>query len=90
MDRNDELHSSRLVLTRSTDVGLLIELGRQERSEIKRLKKSDGPLAQYIQSTVDEQRDQLGISSAVEVVPIVFLYRARETAEDPEAEKASE
>jgi hypothetical protein len=83
-----------LVVTRSADIGLLMDLGRQERSDIRRLKKSDGPLAQQIQAAVEERRDQLGIGSTVEVVPVVFLYRAREgddgAAEQPEREEACE
>lgn len=93
MDQSDRPPSSRLVVTRSVDIGLLIDLGRQERSDIKLLKRSDGPLALQIQAAVEEQRDQLGIGS-VEVVPVVFLYRAREgddrAAEPPERGEAGE
>ena len=94
MDQSDRPPSSRLVVTRSVHIGLLIDLGRQERSDIKLLKRSDGPLALQIQAAVEEQRDQLGIGSAVEVVPVVFLYRAREgddrAAEPPERGEAGE
>jgi hypothetical protein len=93
VDQSDRPPSSRLVVTRSVDIGLLIDLGRQERSDIKLLKRSDGPLALQIQAAVEEQRDQLGIGS-VEVVPVVFLYRAREgddrAAEPPERGEAGE
>jgi hypothetical protein len=68
-----------VVLAGSADIGLLMEFGRQRRSGIKRLKRSDGPLALQIQAAIEAQRGKLGISSAVEVVPVIFLYRVRES-----------
>ncbi len=79
MEQSDRPPSPRVVLTGSTDIGLLMDFGRQRRSGIKRLKRSDGPLALQIQAAVEAQRDKLGISSVVEVVPVIFLYRARES-----------
>jgi hypothetical protein len=79
VDESDRTPSSCVVPAGSADIGLLMDLGRQQRSDIKRLKRSDGPLALQVQAAVEAQRDKLGISSAVEVVPVVFLYRARES-----------
>jgi hypothetical protein len=79
-DVNDSEESQplRLVVTRSGDFGLFMELGRQERSAIKQLKGSDGALAEQIQVAVEERLDQMGIGSSAEVLPVVFLYRVRD------------
>jgi hypothetical protein len=57
------------------DVGLLVELGPQRRKHIERLKQGDGPLTQRIRLAVEQQREQLGIDDAAEIVPVVLLYR---------------
>jgi hypothetical protein len=75
LDKGERSQLSRLVVTRSVDFGLLMDLGRQGRGEIKRLKRSNGLLAEQIQKAVEERLDQLSISSSGEVVPVVFLYR---------------
>jgi hypothetical protein len=60
---------------RLPNIGLLIELGRQRRKQIKRLKRGTGSLMQQIQVTVDRLREELGINAAAEIVPVVLLYR---------------
>ena len=62
------------VVSRMPDLGLLIELGPQRRKNIKRLKRSDGPLIQRIMAGVEQQCEQLGIDPAAEIVPVVLLY----------------
>jgi hypothetical protein len=84
LDQGEKSQPLRLVVTGSVDFGLLMELGRQERSEIKRLKRSGGALAEQIQMAVEERLDQMGIGSADEVVPVIFLYRAREADDSTE------
>jgi hypothetical protein len=63
------------VVSRMPDLGLLVELGPQRRKDIKRLKRSDGPLTRRIMAAVEQQCEQLGIDPAAEIVPVVLLYR---------------
>jgi hypothetical protein len=58
--------------------GLLVELGRQRRKEISRLKQADGPLTRQIEAAVTSWREQLKINLEAEVVPVVLLYRLTE------------
>jgi hypothetical protein len=60
---------------RPTDFGLFIELGGQEREEITRLKRGTGALTRQIQAAIDRWREELGIDTGTEVVPVVLLYR---------------
>ena len=61
---------------RLPNTGLLVDLGRQRRKRVERLKRGDGALAWQIQQAVDRQRQALGISADAEVVPVVLLYRS--------------
>ena len=56
------------------NVGLVVDLGKQGRKAIKRLKRGEGALAEHIQAAVDEARRSLGIDEEAEVVPVVLLY----------------
>jgi hypothetical protein len=58
--------------------GLLVELGRQRRKEISRLRQADGPLTRQIEAAVTSWREQLKINLEAEVVPVVLLYRLTE------------
>jgi hypothetical protein len=59
-------------------VGLLVDLGRQRRKQIKRLKRGEGRLSRHVQAAVDQSREELGIDPALEIVPVVLLYRRSE------------
>jgi hypothetical protein len=75
MEQNDSPQSPTPTAARPCEVGLFVELGRPRAQEIKRLKRGNGALSQQIRLAVDRWREQLGIESAAEVVPVVLLYR---------------
>jgi hypothetical protein len=66
------------VATPLRDMGLLIELGQQRRKEIRRFKQGDGTLALQVESILESWREGLEISTDLEVVPVVVLYRQAE------------
>jgi hypothetical protein len=57
--------------------GLLLEIGQQSRSQIKRLKRGRGRLTRQITQAVIEACKGLEIHPDAEVVPVVILYRRR-------------
>jgi hypothetical protein len=57
------------------NTGLLIELGRQRRKEIRQFKVGDGPLAWQVEAAVTSWCEERGIAPDVEVVPVVLFYR---------------
>jgi hypothetical protein len=65
------------VLAPLPDRGLLLELGRQRRSQIKRLKRGRGRLTRQITDAVTQACEGLGIDPRSEVIPVVILYRRR-------------
>jgi hypothetical protein len=62
-------------------LGVVLDLGRQPRKRIRRLKWATGKLRKRIDAVVDEARAKFGLSDDVEVVPVVILYRF--VADDP-------
>jgi len=56
------------------NLGLILDLGRQPRARIKRLKRADGQLIAQIQAAVEEARKELDIAADKEIVPVVLLY----------------
>jgi hypothetical protein len=75
MDSGEPSQPSLPVVARLPNVGLLLDLGRQRRKQIKRLKQGDGRLIRQIQAAVSHAREELGIDPAAEVVPVVIVYR---------------
>ena len=65
---------SLLAVTRP-NIGLLVEVGKQRRKQIKRLKRGDGRLKAQILAALDSAREELGIDRSAEIVPVVILYR---------------
>jgi hypothetical protein len=63
------------VVTRLPQGGLVVDVGRQPDSRIRRLKRGDGELAREIQAAVARSRESLGIADGAEIVPVVLLYR---------------
>jgi hypothetical protein len=57
------------------NIGLLVELDRQDPEEISRLKRGDGPLARQIQTAVTSLSEGLGIEAGAQVIPVILLYR---------------
>ena len=66
------------VAVRLPSIGLLVDLGRQRRKQIKRLKRGDGRLTRQIQAALDQSRRELGIDQSAEIIPVVILYRCAE------------
>jgi hypothetical protein len=56
-------------------IGLLIELGRQRRKEIRHLKQGESTLKWQIEAAATSWREEFGIDADMEVVPVVLLYR---------------
>jgi len=67
-----------LPVARPAVAGLMLDLGRQRRKQIKRLKRGDGRLTRHLQEVIEQSRAELGLDPAVEIVPVVLLYRRRE------------
>jgi hypothetical protein len=74
MDQNDSAQSLVPSAARPCEVGLFVELGRQRPKAIKLLKRGGGALSRQIRAAVERWREQLGIESSAEVVPVVVLY----------------
>jgi hypothetical protein len=64
-----------LLPVRILNIGLLMEMGKQCRKHIKRLKRGGGRLNAQIEAALDDARKELGIDPLAEIVPIVILYR---------------
>jgi hypothetical protein len=77
MEHDAREPSSLPALARLPNQGLLIELGPQSRSQIKRLKRGRGRLARQITQSVSKACEGLGMDPRTEVVPVVILYRRR-------------
>jgi hypothetical protein len=75
METGDLPPGTLMTTARLPNTGLLVDLGRQRRKRVNRLKRGEGALAWQIQHAVDRQRQELGISPDAEVVPVVLLYR---------------
>jgi hypothetical protein len=60
---------------RLSEAGLLLQLGRLRRKQVKRLRRGEGPLAAQVRALVDQQRHDLGLDDDAEIVPVVLLYR---------------
>jgi hypothetical protein len=75
MQRDEPPGQSGTPAAESLDMGLFLELGRQKRKEIMRLKEGTGPLTRRVQAVVNRWREQLNVDPAAEVVPVVLLYR---------------
>jgi hypothetical protein len=83
MDDSDQPELAGAAAARLCNVGLFIELGTQERTEITRLKEGAGALSQQIKVAIVRWREELGIDAATEVVPVVLLYRHGEPPTSP-------
>jgi hypothetical protein len=75
MEKVDDPQPSLAPAVRAPGVRLLVDLGRQRRKHIKRLKRGNGRLSRHVQTIVDQSRAELGIDHAIEIVPVVLLYR---------------
>ncbi len=78
MEQSGDSHLPVPVAARTPTIGVLVDLGRQRRKQIKRLKRGNGRLTRHVQAVVEQSREELGIDPAVEIVPVVLLYRRSE------------
>ena len=57
---------------------IVVDLGKQSRKRIKKLKRGQGPLVGEIHDVVHQVADQLGAAQQdKQIVPVVVLYRRK-------------
>lgn len=78
MEQGDTFRANLPVPAPPPNSGLFLDLGLQTRRRIKRLKRGVGRLARQIQAVADAAQKEFGIDPAVEIVPVVILYRSDE------------
>jgi hypothetical protein len=66
--------SSASSIDRPPNGGLLLDVGRQPRKHIDRLKWGAGPLLERALSAIHEKRGDLGINPTKGIVPVILLY----------------
>jgi hypothetical protein len=81
MDKAERRELCLPVATALGNVGLLVDLGRQPRKQIKRLKRGDGPLSYQIQAAVASSREQLNVDAGTEITPVILLYHRAESSD---------
>ncbi|HKS63709.1 MAG TPA: hypothetical protein VJT13_18555 [Xanthobacteraceae bacterium] len=74
MDVDGPTKSSLPVLSPLPNVGLIVDVGRQRRKHIKRLKRGMGRIAKHVEAAADEARGELRIGPDTEIIPVVLLY----------------
>ena len=57
-----------------SNVGLIVDAGRQRRKHIKRLKRGMGRIAAQVEAAADQARSELRIGPDTEIIPVVLLY----------------
>jgi hypothetical protein len=81
MDKAERRELCLPVATPLGNIGLLVDLGRQPRKQIKQLKHGDGPLSYQIAAAVASSREQLNVDVDTEITPVILLYEGTETSE---------
>ena len=74
MDIDGSNRSSLPVLSPLSNVGLIVDVGRQRRKHIKRLKRGMGRIATQVEAAADQARTELRIGPDTEIIPVVLLY----------------
>ena len=74
MDIDGSTRSSLPVLSPLSNVGLIVDAGRQRRKHIKRLKRGMGRIATQVEAAADQARKELRIGPDTEIIPVVLLY----------------
>ena len=74
MDIDDSTGLSLPVLSPLPNVGLMVDVGRQRRKHIKRLKRGMGRISTQVEAAADEARGELRIGPDTEIIPVVLLY----------------
>ncbi|HEY4855315.1 MAG TPA: hypothetical protein VIH98_01380 [Xanthobacteraceae bacterium] len=81
MDKADHRELCLPLATPLGNIGLLVDLDRQPRKQIKRLKRGDGPLTYQIQAAVASSREQLNVDADTEIIPVILLYRRADSSD---------
>jgi hypothetical protein len=74
MDVDDSTRPSLPVLSPLPNVGLIVDVGRQRRKHIKRLKRGMGRISTQVEAAAEEARGELRIGPDTEIIPVVPLY----------------
>lgn len=74
MDIDGSTGLSLPVLSPLPNVGLMVDVGRQRRKHIKRLKRGMGRISTQVEAAADEARGELRIGPDTEIIPVVLLY----------------
>jgi len=74
MDVDSSTRPSLPVLAPLPNVGLMVDVGRQRRKHIKRLKRGMGRISTQVEAAVDQAREELRIGPDTEIIPVVLLY----------------
>jgi len=74
MDVDDSTRPSLPVLSPLPNLGLIVDVGRQRRKHIKRLKRGLGRISTQVEAAADEARGELRIDPDTEIIPVVLLY----------------
>jgi hypothetical protein len=81
MDKADHRELCLPLATPLGNIGLLVDLDRQPRKQIKRLKRGDGPLTYQIQAAVASSREQLNVDADTAIIPVILLYRRADSSD---------
>jgi hypothetical protein len=74
MDIDGPTRPSLPVLSPPSNVGLIVDVGRQRRKHIKRLKRGMGRISTQVEAAADQARSELRIGPDTEIIPVVLLY----------------
>jgi hypothetical protein len=74
MDIDGPTRPSLPVLSPTSNVGLIVDVGRQRRKHIKRLKRGMGRISTQVEAAADQARSELRIGPDTEIIPVVLLY----------------
>jgi hypothetical protein len=74
MDVDGSTRPALPVLSPLPNVGLIVDVGRQRRKHIKRLKRGMGRISTQVEAVADEARGELRIGPDTEIIPVVLLY----------------
>jgi hypothetical protein len=65
-----------------SEAALFVELGEASPKELRRLHGGSGPLMRQIEQAIERWRTELDLEAAAGVVPVILLYRRKESAEE--------
>jgi hypothetical protein len=74
LDESGSAQGSLPALPALSNVGLIVDAGRQRPQHIKRLKRGMGRIAAQVEAAADQARSELRIGPDTEIIPVVLLY----------------